>query len=51
MCIARVKPEIKAKIKSIPVREFSGIDHLPDDIALLLHYETAIPGEKRNAQV
>ena len=29
MCITYVKPEIKRKIKSIVVREFKGIDHLP----------------------
>jgi len=36
MCITNVEPKVKAEIKSIPVREFSGIDHLPDNIALLL---------------
>lgn len=29
MCITHVKPEIKKSIKSIVVREFKGIDHLP----------------------
>ena len=29
MCITYVKPEIKRKIKSIVVKEFQGIDHLP----------------------
>jgi hypothetical protein len=29
MCITYVKPEVKIKIKSIVVREFKGIDHLP----------------------
>ncbi|HOJ77720.1 MAG TPA: hypothetical protein PLZ08_09665 [Bacillota bacterium] len=29
MCITYVRPEIKSKIKSIVVREFRGIDHLP----------------------
>lgn len=32
MTITHVKPEIKDKIKSIPVKEFGGIDHLPDRI-------------------
>lgn len=30
MCITYVEPELKRKIKSIVVREFKGIDHLPD---------------------
>ncbi|MFC1936145.1 hypothetical protein ACFLYP_00610 [Chloroflexota bacterium] len=38
MTITFVKPEIKAKIKSIPVKEFGGIDHLPDNISELLDY-------------
>ena len=29
MCITYVKPELKSKIKSIIVKEFKGIDHLP----------------------
>lgn len=36
MTITLVKPEIKQKIKSIVVKEFSGIDDLPDDLKLLL---------------
>jgi len=36
MVITSVKPEIKKKIKSIIVKEFGGIDHLPDDIHSLL---------------
>jgi len=31
MTITFVRPEIKQKIKSIVVKEFEGIDHLPDD--------------------
>ena len=31
MTITFVKPEIKQRIKSIVVKEFSGIDHLPDN--------------------
>jgi len=36
MTITFVKPEIKKKIKSIIVKEFEGIDHLPDNIDDLL---------------
>ena len=36
MTITFVNPSIKAKIKSIPVKEFGGIDHLPDKISELL---------------
>jgi hypothetical protein len=35
MCITKVKPEIKEKIKSVVVQEFKGIDNLSDDINLL----------------
>ncbi|MFH1849174.1 MAG: hypothetical protein ABH879_03215 [archaeon] len=35
MAITHVKSEVRKKIKSIPVREFGGIDHLPDEIAAL----------------
>lgn len=38
MVITFVKPEIKRKIKSIIVKEFSGIDHLPDKLNDLLNY-------------
>ena len=30
MCISNIDPLLKDKIKSIPVREFKGIDHLPE---------------------
>lgn len=36
MAITHVSPEKKAKIKSIPLKEFGGIDHLPDDTRELL---------------
>ena len=36
MTITFVDPEKKKKIKSIPVPEFGGIDHLPNDINELL---------------
>ena len=32
MCITNVKSEIKNTIKSISVKEFEGIDHLPTDL-------------------
>ena len=32
MTITHIKPELKAKIKSIVVKEFEGIDHLPDNL-------------------
>lgn len=35
MTYTHIKPELKRRIKSIAVREFSGIDHLPDDISQL----------------
>ncbi len=38
MTITYVKSEIKEKIKSIIVKEFGGIDHLPDNINELASY-------------
>ena len=38
MTYPHIKPELKARIKSIVVREFGGIDHLPDDIFALVNY-------------
>lgn len=35
MTITRIKPKIKKKIKSIPIKEFGGIDYLPDKIFAL----------------
>src|SRR3989344_6810286 len=32
MTITFVKPEIKQRIKSIIIKEFNGIDHLPDNV-------------------
>lgn len=32
MCITHVSPSLKNKIKSVAVKEFKGIDHLPDKI-------------------
>ncbi len=38
MCITHVKAGIKSRIKSIAVKEFGGIDQLPDRISELLKY-------------
>jgi hypothetical protein len=38
MTYPHIKPELKEKIKSIVVREFGGIDHLPDNISDLASY-------------
>jgi hypothetical protein len=37
MTYPQVEPELQAKIQSIVVKEFGGIDHLPNDISALLH--------------
>lgn len=36
MTYTDLKPELKKKIKSIVVKEFGGIDHIPDDVSKLL---------------
>lgn len=36
MTITHVNPKIKTKIKSIPIKEFGGIDFLPDKISALI---------------
>jgi len=33
-----IKPELKKKIKSIPIKEFGGIDHLPNSLEDLKNY-------------
>jgi hypothetical protein len=38
MAYPNINPEVKAKIKSIVVKEFGGIDHLPDDLNELIRY-------------
>lgn len=38
MTYPHIKPELKAKIKPIVIKEFGGIDHLPDDISALVNY-------------
>ena len=42
MCITKVDPEIKGKIRSIIVPEFKGIDHLPGKLSDLAQ-RSAIP--------
>jgi len=37
MTYPNLRPEIKSKIKSIVVKEFQGIDHLPDSLEELSH--------------
>lgn len=39
MTYTHVDPKIKSKIKPIAVKEFSGIDHLPDKLNDLLNYK------------
>ena len=36
MTITHVKPDIKKKIKSVPIKEFDGIDHLPNKISAFM---------------
>ncbi|MBU1119312.1 hypothetical protein KKH43_05515 [Patescibacteria group bacterium] len=40
MTITHISPKKKVKIKSVPVKEFDGIDHLPDNIIKLKQYST-----------
>lgn len=35
MTYPHIKPEVKEKIKSVVIKEFKGIDHLPDDTTSL----------------
>ena len=37
MTYPRIKEELKTRIKSVVVKEFGGIDHLPDDVSDLLY--------------
>ena len=39
MTITHIKPGIKARIKSIPVKEFGSIDYLPDELTALKSYQ------------
>jgi hypothetical protein len=42
MTYPHIRPDIKARIKSIVVPEAGGIDHLPDDIAILKDYPNSV---------
>jgi hypothetical protein len=39
MTYPRIKPVLKVRMKSIVVKEFGGIDHLPDDLSSLSKYQ------------
>ncbi|MBN1440152.1 MAG: hypothetical protein JW929_12155 [Anaerolineales bacterium] len=49
MVFPRVRQELRRRIKSIVVREFGGIDHLPDEIATLLFLPDDWGSEKPSA--
>jgi len=36
MTYSHIRPELQSKIKSIVVKEFQGIDHLPDSLTALI---------------
>jgi len=38
MTITFIKPEVRQKIKSVVIKEFGGIDYLPDDFQELVKY-------------
>ncbi len=38
MTYPHIKPALKTRIKSIPVKEFGGINHLPDTISDLVRF-------------
>ena len=38
MAYPHSKPEVRTRIKSIVIKEFGGIDHLPDKMFNLLKY-------------
>jgi hypothetical protein len=38
MTSPHIKQELKPRVKSIIVKEFGGIDHLPDDVSALMNY-------------
>ena len=38
MTYPHLRPELKARVKSIVVKEFGGLDHLPDDVSMLINY-------------
>ena len=44
MTYPHIKPELEARIKSIIVREFGGIDYLPDQLSRLRSYDRGFEG-------
>ena len=38
MVYLNIKPEVRTRIKSIAVKEFGGIDHLPGKMSNLIKY-------------
>jgi hypothetical protein len=38
MTYPHLRPEIKSRVKSIVVKEFGGLDHLPDELPALLNF-------------
>ena len=38
MTYPSLRPELKSRVKSVVVKEFGGIDHLPDNLAELMKY-------------
>ena len=40
MTYSGIRPELKSKVKSIVVKEFGGIDHLPDKVAELMRHHS-----------
>ncbi|TLN15741.1 hypothetical protein FDZ71_07145 [bacterium] len=39
MTYPHIKKELRSRIKSVVVKEFGGIDHLPDNLADLMNYQ------------
>ncbi len=42
MTYPHIRPELRARIKSIVIPEAGGIDHLPDDVAALTDYQSGV---------
>jgi hypothetical protein len=50
MTYPRIRPELQARIKSIIVREFGGIDHLPDHLVALARRTAAYERTRSDSQ-
>ncbi len=48
MTYPNLEPELRSKISSIVIKEFAGIDHLPDDIRKLTNFASGLKGIKTN---